>query len=86
MIKLIEPEEVTGGERDILLIREMWQRYASPQFRDLLDTDHVAAAEDGPPPIIADPETIRVKPRKVADPKKRLKEVLGDDESKTSTS
>ena len=77
MIKLTGPEEITGGERDILAIREMWMRYASPLYMDLLDTEYVSP-EDGPPAPFADLDTVRVKPRKIEDPKKRLREVLGD--------
>lgn len=79
MIKLIEPEEMIGSERDILLIREMWQKYASPQFTDLLDTDPVAPeAMAGRRPLV-DPDAIRMEPPEVEDPKKRLRDILGDD-------
>lgn len=80
-IRLRKPKEVTGDEDDILAIREVWQRYASPAFVDLLDTDYVAPDERQP--AFADLDTIRIKPPKLADPVKKLEDILRKrDESK----
>lgn len=74
-LKLIDQNKLDfDHDSDIAEIRELWRKYASPKYIDLIDSDSLATTEKTLP--VAMPEVVPQEPPKLEKPEKKLGKVL----------